>query len=379
VLVTEPSVSIEMHDIQIDDPDIDISLPIWLEWAGGVLTNIIAGPVFGALFGFLFSSIISSLAEAFIPSNLGSKVPPPGPQKVTGLPRGVKLSNLSVVPEYLQIMGSWYPYYEDPRPFWPRVVIVNNVESKEIGIPHSGTAYFVCLGVLGVVMDSNPEYGTPFEYLRHTWRSKVTAQVEATAVPLPLTLSPWTIAVGYRSPEMYHFPVIPMAAQPLVSGPLTITCDVWRPEPPLGGTIQSQTFTIDVQRSDDNVFTLDVPSDAFCILIELQTKVVDASGDVWDLAAQIDVMNQTVVFGNDFDSFTSNCASHRRDFLHFKVPTLLDQVWNPPDVYSRILQEAIRTEQPAVTNAIESLVARAGKEAFNLILAPSLVRDKQRR
>lgn len=376
VLVTDPRFAIEMHDVQIDDPDIDISLPVWLEVAAGVLTAVFAGPVFGALVAFLLSSVVSSIAEAFMPSDLAGGIAPQGVKPSAGLPPGVKFDTLSAVPEYLELMGEWFPYYDDPRPFWPRVFLTTTVSSKQVGFPHPGVAYFTCLSGLGVVMDADPQTGTAFSYLEHRLTSTVTARLDSSAVPLPLTLFPWSIQVGYRSPEQYHLPVMSTTARPLVAGPMTFTCDVWRPEPPLRGTIETQTFTIDVQQNGDT-WTLDVPADSHAIVVAFATHAVDATGMNWNLATIVDVPNETVTFGADFDDFTKHCARQRRNFLRFKVPSLLDQVWNPPDVYSQVFQEAIRTEQPAVTQSMQALIGRVGNEAFNLILAPSLVRAKQ--
>ena len=247
VLVNTPRLSIELQDLQIDKPDISIDLPWPLSGAFGLLVDYFAGPVFGVIAGFLFSSLISSLAEAFIPSDLGSYVPLPGPQPVKSLPAGVDILDLSVVPSYLEMLGDWVVFVSDPRPLWSIVRIDDTVAVKRSGLPTTGTAWFACLGVLGVVRDATPDWGTPFEYLHVFWQSTVTATLDSASVPLPLTRSPWTIAIGYRSRETGDHPlVITVPAQTLVSGPLPVTSDVWKPEPPLKGKVVNQTFTIEV-------------------------------------------------------------------------------------------------------------------------------------
>ena len=377
VLVTTPRLAIEMQDLQIDDPNISISLPAWLEWASGILVSIFAGPVFGAIVGFLLSSVISSMAEAFIPSNLGSEVPLPDPQPVAGLPTGVDLLSLAVVPDHLQILGAWYVFIRDPRPFWPIIRIVDAVSVKPAAHETAGTAWFGCLGALGVLMDSVPGSGTPFEYIHHSWQSLVTASLVTNSVPLPLTRFPWTIAIGYHSPEEYHSPIISVPAQPLVPGSLTVTSDVWRPEPPLRGQVASETFTIVVVKTAEDIFTLSVPSQSGCILIELETKSIDAAGNQWDTVVQIDVVNETVAFGSDFDDFAKQCGSRHVDFSRYKTPSILDKVWNPPDVYQRFVQEGIRTQQPGMTSTINSLIEAGGQKVLQLILAPSTARGEQ--
>jgi hypothetical protein len=220
-------------------------------------------------------------------------------------------------------------------------------------------------------MDSVPGSGSPFEYMHHSWQSLVTASLQTNNVPLPLTRFPWTIAIGYHSPEEYHSPVLSVPAQPLVPGALTVTSDVWRPEPPLGGQVVSETFTIEVAQIAEDTFTLSIPL-LGCILIELATKSVDAAGTPWDASVQIDVVNETVVFALDFDDFTKKCASHHRDFARYKTPSIFDKVWVPPDVYKQFVQEAIRTEQPGITFAINALIEAGGQKALQLMLAPSL-------
>jgi hypothetical protein len=87
-LVSEPALAIELHDLQIDEPHLDIDLPFWLQWAFAILVNVFAGTVLGALVGFLLSSILASLAEAFFPSDLGSSLPAPEARPLPSLPRG---------------------------------------------------------------------------------------------------------------------------------------------------------------------------------------------------------------------------------------------------------------------------------------------------
>lgn len=120
---------------------------------------------------------------------------------------------------------------------------------------------------------------------------------------------------------------------------------------------------------------LDVPPEAGCIVIGVWTKVIDASGQTWDLYELVDVANETVTFGSDFtEDFVSQCDSQRREWLLVEEPSLLDKLWNPPNVYSEAVQHAIRTEQPAVTTEIGAMMEQHGREAYFALLAPSLVR-----
>jgi hypothetical protein len=101
-----------------------------------------------------------------------------------------------------------------------------------VGIPRRGRAWFACLGSLGAVIDSNAQYGTAFDYVWMGWETRLQVGVEAVAVPLPLQRFPWTIAVGHRTMQQYHFPTIVTPEQPLVAGSLTFGTNVWLPEPP---------------------------------------------------------------------------------------------------------------------------------------------------
>ena len=377
VLVTGPPVAIELRDVQVDEPDLDIDLPFWLEWGVGIIVGRIAGPVMGAIVGFLLADIVGSVAEAFIPSNLGSKVPPQDPEPIASLPQGVSLTSLDVTPERLAIMGSWSIYLDDPRPFWPVVRIVDQMVREPVGPTREGTAWFTCLGVLGIVHDSTRERGTPFHYKHQSWRSRVTAAIDAAAVPLPLTYFPWTIAIGYPSMAMYHFPVFPQTAVPLVAGALPVSADVWLPEPPMKGSVENRQFVIDVQGTVDTQFVLDVPPEAGHVLLALRTKVVDASGQTWELSTNVAVPNATVTFGDDFQRFGEGCEGHRRDFLRYEEPTLLDKVWYPPDVYAKAIQRAIRTERVGVVSEIESLLETHGAAGYDALLAPSILAGRR--
>jgi hypothetical protein len=58
------------------------------------------------------------------------------------------------------------------------------------------------------VIDSNAQHGTAFDYVWMGWETRLQVGVEAVAVPLPLQRFPWTIAVGHRTMQQYHFPTI---------------------------------------------------------------------------------------------------------------------------------------------------------------------------
>jgi hypothetical protein len=58
------------------------------------------------------------------------------------------------------------------------------------------------------------------------WETRLQVGVEAVAVPLPLQRFPWTIAVGHRTMQQYHFPTIVTPEQPLAAGSLTFGTNV---------------------------------------------------------------------------------------------------------------------------------------------------------
>lgn len=371
VLVKGSSLTIELHELEIDDPDIDIDLPFWLEWAAGILVGVIAGPLVGALLGFLLSAIVSELAEAFIPSNLGSKVPPPKAKPVGKLPTGVTIERLEVTPQFLAFTGGWFVFIDDPRPFYPRATLVDTVDRVRVGPPSEGRAAFVCLSILGVVMTAREGTGTVFGYVRQAWRSSVNVTLKTTGIPLPLTRYPWKLAVGYRSPND-HGNWMPDPPLILVPGALPVTATVWHPEPPFLGHTERRSFTIDVRAVGDDGFSFEVPADAGCVVLELSARVVDATGNTWEDLHYVDVPNDTVAFGADFQEFAAKCAKQRREFHVGTVPSLLDQLWNPPNVLVEQVHEAIRTEQPAVTREIDKVFASHGVQGLQLLLAPSL-------
>lgn len=87
-------------------------------------------------------------------------------------------------------------------------------------------------------------------------------------------------------------------------------------------------------------------------------------------------MNDTVTFDSDFQAFSQQCAKQRRQFADSKMPTFLDTVWNPGDIFQRVVQEGMRSKQPGVTATITSMIEAGGKKALQLILAPSVARNK---
>jgi hypothetical protein len=369
-LLQGASPSIELHQLEIDPPDIEISLPFWLELAAGILAGAIAGSLAGALVGFLLSAVVSALAEALIPPNLGSKVPPPKGKPLGKLPTGITIQRLDVTPQFLAFTGSWFVFIDDPRPFYPRATLVDTVDRTRVGSPSEGRAAFVCLAALGVVMTAREGTGTSFGYVRQAWRSSVTATLQTDGIPLPVTRFPWRMAVGYL--DQRHYPVMPDPAVVLAPGPLPVTATVWLPEPPFLGRTERRSFTIGVRAAGEDSFVFDVPPDAGSVLLELSARIVDAAGVAWELLHYVDVPNETVAFGADFQEFAAQCAKQRREFHVGTVPSLLDQLWNPPNVLVEQVYEAIRTEQPAVTREIDRVFAADGVRGLQLLLAPSL-------
>jgi hypothetical protein len=370
VLVQGADLSIELHDLEIDRPDIDIDLPIWLKWATAVLVGVIAGPLTGALVGFLLSAVVSALAEAFIPSNLGSKVDPPKGKSLGKLPSGVLIQRLDVTPEFLAFSGSWSVSIDDPRPFYPRATIVDTVDRKPSGRPSKGSAAFVCLTIFGSVISAREGTGTRFAFVRQAWTSTARVTLQTSAIPLPLTRFPWKIAVGYRTKEQY--PAMPDPPMILVPGAMPVTATVWHPEPPFLGRTERRSFTLDVSAVGDDGFAIGVPADAGCITIELSTRVIDALGTSWEDLHYVDVPNETVSFGADFQEFAAKCGKSRREIHIGSVPSLLDELWNPPNILVERVREAIRTEQPAMSREIGKAFASHGHEGLQVLLAPSL-------
>jgi hypothetical protein len=191
---------------------------------------------------------------------------------------------------------------------------------------------------------------------------------------VPLQRFPGTIAVGHRTMQQYYFRAIVTPEQPLAAESLTFGTNVWLPEPPLGGRVEKRTYTIDVQQTAEKGSGFYVPEETGCIVILLQSRVIDAAGTEWKLSTLIDVANETVKLGEDFDTFTSECESHRREWYFVDTTSPLDKVWNPPDYLSIAVQRAIRTEQPAIASGLAELVEERGSSALEVILAPSLVR-----
>ena len=108
------------------------------------------------------------------------------------------------------------------------------------------------------------------------------------------------------------------------------------------------------------------------VLLELSARVVDALGNSWGDSDTVEVPNETVALGADFLDFTTKCAKGRREFVVGGVASLLDQLWNPPSQMAQQVQDAIRTEQPGVTQGIEQVYLSHGMKGLQVLLAPSL-------
>ncbi|MEO8621888.1 MAG: hypothetical protein ABI625_12535 [bacterium] len=369
-VLVDQKLGMELRDFQIDDPDVDIHLPVYLRWATAIIVGAIAGTLVGAFIGFIMSAVLSALVEAMIPSNLGAIIPTQKIDARKKLPTNVSIARLDVTPEALTLIGRWSVFIDDPRPFYPRATMVDTIDRVKDGLPTPGRAEFMCLGILGVLMPARQGAGTVFKFLRQAWRSTVVVTLETSSIPLPLTRFPWKVAVGYRTIEQYV--AMPDPPRILVPGPMAVTATVWNPEPPFLGQTERRSFTIDVRAVGDNGFSFAVPSGTECILLELSTHVIDAAGVNYDVLHYVDVPNETLTFGDDFDAFKANCRKGRRELKVGKVPSLLDELWNPPNIIVERVHEAIQNEEPAVTTAIGSLYASHGIAGLQILLAPSL-------
>jgi hypothetical protein len=371
-LTATPTVSesgaIEYAEFSIGEPDIDISLPWYLEWALGIAFGAIAGPIVGAIAPFLLASIVSGLAEELMPTDDLAKKPE-APGDAPDLARGMRFRTIEVTPQALTVRGNWTVRLDDPRDFWPNVSISERIDRQPVGEPSSGEAAMTCLGILGVVAPSPT--GRLFTYHRQAWSASVVVGIDAQNVPLPLTYAPWWVTFGYRSTAQYHFPVHVTASMLLTPGPLTVGSTVWHPTPPFDGTLEPRTLTVDVADLGDGAWRIDVPPDAANILMLLETQVTDARGQVWKLARHVDVANETIIFGEDFARFQEECAGQRKDLYFGTVPSPLDKIWNPPNIRYLELIQAIQTEEPAVSQTLGAIVEAGGAPALEALLSPS--------
>jgi hypothetical protein len=363
---------LEMHDLTVDDPDLRISLPAWLEWTVGILVGRLAGPLMGVIAGFLLSSIVAAIAKSFLPDDMMAGVGDENRRDIPGLPEGAQFTELEVVPAHMEMRGTWDVAVMDPRPHEATVRMVSDVVRHTSGHPTRGKAYFKCLGALGILADSNEHEGQGFGYTMQRWRSDVRLELVISELPLPITRSPWMVSVGYRSPAMYRFPVFATVQQQLEPSTLALNGPIWRPEPPMKGTVETRKFDISVERHGDDVFTLQVPAVAACIIISISTQVVDGSGKLWQVWHQVDIQNETLTFGSDYERFHSTCESGRKEWELVKAPSVLDRVWYPPDFHFLVVQRAIGTGQPGVVRDLGALVEARGLDGVRELLAPSL-------
>lgn len=372
VLVSGAMPRIEMHDMVVDDPDLRISLPSWLEWTVGILASRLAGLLMGVVVGYLLSSIGGAIAKPLVRDALTSGIPDPESHDLPGLPDGARLTAINVVPEHMEMHGTWRVVVDDPRPHVAAVRIVDDVKRYPVGRPRQGRAYFKCLGALGILADSTEHDGQGFNYAMQTWRSEVRLELVISELPLPITRFPWMVSLEYRSSRMYRLPVASMPQRTIQPPSLTVDGPVWTPEPPMKGTVETRKFTIDVSRHGDDVFTLQVPAAAACLVISLSTQVMDGAGKVWKVWHKVDIQNETVSFGDDFQRFRSKCDSGRKEWQFANTPSVLDRVWYPPDFHLEVIQESIRAANPGALRELGALVEARGIDGVRELLAPSL-------
>ena len=52
----------------------------------------------------------------------------------------------------------------------------------------------------------------------------------------------------------------------------------------MGGRVENRTYTINVQQTAEKGFGFHVPEETGCIVILLQSRVIDAAGTEWKLS-----------------------------------------------------------------------------------------------
>lgn len=368
--------TLQLDDFKIDEPDVSIDLPWAFELGVGAaavyaLAQVIATPLVGVTVPFLLAAIVSAIVEAVAAEKLSELEAGAEEEDITDLPPGVHMTAMEVTAKALTMRGYWAVTIEDPRPFveWVRLEIA--VERNQVGPTTSGEASLVCRPVLGLVAASEAPDARRFEYEHRWFSSKVTVTRTAENVPLPLTYRPWTLWVRYASPAAYQpAPKTQPAPLPLKAGALSVLTSVWRPEPPFVGKIEEHTFTIDVSGGDDR-YELEVPSDAANVTLTFSTSVVDASGREHVLLGSVDVHNETVSFGDDFTTFKEGCDDTRRELRVGAEPSLIDPIWNPPELALARLHHAIRTGEPAIGAQLARVVEAGGAQALEALLAPA--------
>ncbi|GAA2227202.1 hypothetical protein GCM10010232_11020 [Streptomyces amakusaensis] len=366
---------VELSDFQVGEPDVDVSLPFVLEWASGILTDILAGPIAGVLAPILLSAVANEIADSLLtaehlsldPEELAEQGP-----SLAGLPRGMSFSTLTVTPALMRLDGYWTVYVEDPRPFFPDVHITGRLtQEEEPEALATGQVWLECRPIIGVVMAvDRPTAGSvSFEYDRHTLHATVELALSPRYVPGPFTYSPWTLRVGYRDTYGYRDAVGGGETYPLEPGVLEVTSLVWLPEPPLHGTVEQRTFPVTV-RGDHQRLELDLPAEAANVVLFLETEVTDGLGRSWKPTGSLDVQNLTVDLGSAFADYQKECAGTRRTLRVGRKASLKDMVTR--ESLAEAVQHAIRVGDPALVAQVESIGVRHGFRAVAESMAARL-------
>ncbi|MDQ3885781.1 MAG: hypothetical protein M3308_01885, partial [Actinomycetota bacterium] len=364
---------VQLADVHINDPSVDIDLPWYLEWATGILVGVLGGPVLGVLSVVLLNILADALGQGLIPQEELDKKR--DQLKAAGqnlpVPANLYFGKVTVTPTRLDADGSWFVRIDDPAQFVQglRINAGQKREKANIFLEQPHEFWVSCMAILGTVVISPPGEGSRFEYSHDGWSTVLTLTPQPINLPLPLTYHQWTIHVGYREPTHYRLPNLGLTPYPLAAGPLTVTSDVWLPQPVFNGTVVNRTVAL-VVSGDSSAWRLAIPPDAANMLIQVEVTAVDALGQQWQAETVVDVANETVKFDADFEAFQKYCAGKRKTLVFGREPEAIDPLWNPPDAFFDRIQHAARTNDPYLLANVADTVQEHGLAQLVALLNP---------
>lgn len=83
--------------------------------------------------------------------------------------------------------------------------------------------------------------------------------------------------------------------------------DIWHPEPPLDGILETENVTVGVTGSMNAGWTLDFSAADGCFYVQVSAVAMDGDGKTWTASTFLTVTGETVTFGDDYARYKSDC------------------------------------------------------------------------
>jgi hypothetical protein len=309
VLVDDTTYKV-MPEFSQGPPNVDISTNILCKAAAATLLGIFTSATWGTAIVFIGAAVGESIGEGLIAATIQKRIQSAeaGVGAVTPpLPPGCHIIDIDIETDGIKALALYGRDYSHYNNFVPGLQVV----ATQLGRQQTQTSQGQ------MTLDATPA-GCPagtFAYTKTTYDSSFQVSLTSMDLALPIQVTGWEMQIGnfeYTSfgpviqvklPGPYWTGSVSEITVPSVS----LEGSIWHVEPPLAGTLETETITVGVTGSADGKWVLSFRGTDGCFYVQVSATAKDGDGNVWSASTFLTVTGEQVSFGQDYLNYKAAC------------------------------------------------------------------------